>query len=608
MEQHPSSCRRHPPSPRLARSRSTTEANNNAVLYPSTTSLSRSRRLDTVTCSKSTTKSRDPKTVAKTEPVLHPTRNHKDGLVRFLPRGDSAITGSARSKLRPNYNKQTSPLSPSAWALSPGRSTTSYFPTPPPPPPAATDTTKPKRRSSSGGGGGMSGVWKYFKKGSSTMAKEVQEECRRKFGVVNGTLVQWKFANAKAKAAEDAMEQAARAKLFHVWISIREKRKRVMQKRMEIQRMKVEEKLSRMMRWQLSLLTEWGKTERKNVEAVSRVSRKLVAVSLTVPLLDDVKLEKNLYLLTELTSSVDHQNDRLEEMEKIVDVLAHLLIVIVSFRLMLWIAICFLFFGIAQARPDPQSPPKTLVVDQSGDGDFTNVQSAIDSVPSENNRWITIQLKSGIYREQVQIPEDKPCIILKGEGQTTTQIVWDSHSTIDLRATSTFMSLADNIIVQDIGFVNSYNYPDQTKNRIMQAIAVMVAGDKTAFYKCGFSSVQDTLWDVEGRHYFKECTIEGAVDFIFGNGQSIYEDCAIKVIGGGYITAQAREKEEDTSGFVFKRCSITGIRGQMAYLGRPWRKYARVLFYKSELTDIVEPEGWDSWNVDGTDSTWMAST
>ncbi|CAN0902083.1 Probable pectinesterase 29 [Linum grandiflorum] len=122
---------------------------------------------------------------------------------------------------------------------------------------------------------------------------------------------------------------------------------------------------------------------------------------------------------------------------------------------------------------------------------------------------------------------------------------------------------------------NSYNYPDQKKKQMLPAVAAMVSRDKTFFYDCGFSSVQDTLWDNSGRHYFNKCTIEGGVDFIFGNDQSIYEDCAIKVNGdGGFITANSREKEEDPSGFVFKGCSLTGIGVPTTYLGRPWRKYA----------------------------------
>ena len=45
----------------------------------------------------------------------------------------------------------------------------------------------------------------------------------------------------------------------------------------------------------------------------------------------------------------------------------------------------------------------------------------------------------------------------------------------------------------------------------------MIFGDRASFYGCGFYGVQDTLWDVEGRHYFKNCFIQDAVDdFKFG--------------------------------------------------------------------------------------------
>lgn len=67
---------------------------------------------------------------------------------------------------------------------------------------------------------------------------------------------------------------------------------------------------------------------------------------------------------------------------------------------------------------------------------------------------------------------------------------------------------------------NSYNAPLNVDHR---AVAARIIGDKSAFYKCRFVGFQDTLWDVQGKHYFKSCTIEGAVDFIFGDGQSLYE-------------------------------------------------------------------------------------
>lgn len=79
---------------------------------------------------------------------------------------------------------------------------------------------------------------------------------------------------------------------------------------------------------------------------------------------------------------------------------------------------------------------------------------------------------------------------------------------------------------------NSYNSPNVgNENPRVPAVAAMITGDKNSFYRCGFSGVQDTLWDDQGRHYFNHCTIEGAVDFIFGAGQSIYQVYIISKIG-----------------------------------------------------------------------------
>jgi pectinesterase len=56
-----------------------------------------------------------------------------------------------------------------------------------------------------------------------------------------------------------------------------------------------------------------------------------------------------------------------------------------------------------------------------------------------------------------------------------------------------------------------------------QAVAFLIQGDMAAFYDCSFYGAQDTLYDKAGRHYFKDCYIQGSIDFIFGDGQSLYE-------------------------------------------------------------------------------------
>ncbi|XP_031405740.1 probable pectinesterase 55 [Punica granatum] len=250
----------------------------------------------------------------------------------------------------------------------------------------------------------------------------------------------------------------------------------------------------------------------------------------------------------------------------------------------------------------------TVIVDRFGSGNFTTVQQAIDWAPTNNNQWIRIHVKAGTYTEQVSIPQNKPYILLEGEGRKTI-IQSGGHGSV--RGTSTFTVNADNFVASRITFKNTYNVnkliardQDAAPNarpHIERAPAVMIWGDKASFYACGFVSLQDTLSDMQGRHYFNDCYIEGAVDFIWGFGQSIYEHCHIysthafrgRLRGlAGYITAQGRLSSNDSSGFVFKYCIVNGDGN--TYLGRAYRAYSRVIFFKSKLGGNVVPEGWNA--------------
>ncbi|XLU41444.1 hypothetical protein S245_036258, partial [Arachis hypogaea] len=153
---------------------------------------------------------------------------------------------------------------------------------------------------------------------------------------------------------------------------------------------------------------------------------------------------------------------------------------------------------------------------------------------------------------------------------------------------------------------NIYNdpYPLQTKG-ILPALAAKLEGERNAFYSCSFTSLQDTLWDNRGRHYFKYCYIQGAADFIFGDGQSIYEKSVINFTFGangprldGTITAQKRMTNESPTRFVFKECVITSVSGK-AELGRAYGPFAKVIIANFSLLDVVRPEGWNAWNYVG---------
>ncbi|KAG8475278.1 hypothetical protein CXB51_032104 [Gossypium anomalum] len=280
-----------------------------------------------------------------------------------------------------------------------------------------------------------------------------------------------------------------------------------------------------------------------------------------------------------------------------------LLVFMLIVLLLLCFSICEAFECEFDAENHQFKVADTIRVDQSGKGDFKTVQKAIDSIPSNNKKWIRILISPGVFREKVTIPYDKPCIFLEGAGRLLTRIEWNSHMrTCD---SATLTSFPDSIVAKGITFKNFYNIPLATipniKNTVKPALAARIYGDKSAFYNCAFFGLQDTLWDVQGRHYFKNCYVEGAIDFIFGSGQSIYESCEINLTIGkyapqypnGYITAQGRNSSDDPSGFVFKSCVFTGT--GKTYLGRAYGAYSRVIIYKSVMTDIIDASGWDAW-------------
>ena len=124
------------------------------------------------------------------------------------------------------------------------------------------------------------------------------------------------------------------------------------------------------------------------------------------------------------------------------------------------------------------------------------------------------------------VPAEKPFITLVGSDANNTIITWNdsAKSTAGTDFTATVTVLAADFIARQITIQNTYG-PGITITRDTgdQAVALMISADRCAFYDCRFLGYQDTVLDDSGRHYFRNCYIEGAVDFVAGNGKSIYQ-------------------------------------------------------------------------------------
>lgn len=244
----------------------------------------------------------------------------------------------------------------------------------------------------------------------------------------------------------------------------------------------------------------------------------------------------------------------------------------------------------------------TLRVAQDGTGNYSTVQDAIDAVPLRNTTRTVIQVAPGAYNQPVYVPKTKNFITLAALRPEDTVLTWDNtatkinhHQGSDVIGTGTFA--CGSTIVEGEDFIaENITFENSSPAGSGQAVALRVTADRCAFYNCRFLGWQDTLYMHYGKQYLKDCYIEGSVDFIFGNSTAVLEHCHIYCKSSGFITAHSRKSSQDTTGYVFLRCVITGNGGaSYMHLGRPWGPFARVVFAYTWMDSCIKDEGWNNW-------------
>jgi pectinesterase len=235
---------------------------------------------------------------------------------------------------------------------------------------------------------------------------------------------------------------------------------------------------------------------------------------------------------------------------------------------------------------------------------FGSLQAAVDALPEQGGE---ITLSPGVYREKVLIT--RRGVRLRGLGSRPGDVVitW-SDGAVQVGGTfktATLEIRGDDFRADNLTVANDYWLRNPAPS---QAVALYVTGDRAVIHRVRMLGHQDTLYAADkkcegsqcrvSRQYFRNCYVEGHVDFIFGNSKAFFDHCHLHAIAHPEVmlTAHMRTAPDQDRGYVFDRCRITADEGVgRLWFGRPWRDYSRVVFLNTRIDAKLERAGWREW-------------
>lgn len=246
-----------------------------------------------------------------------------------------------------------------------------------------------------------------------------------------------------------------------------------------------------------------------------------------------------------------------------------------------------------------------VIVAKDGSGHFKTINEGLAAMPRKNEDFVVMYVKAGVYKEKLIVERHLNKLIMIGDGPTKTRVTGDLNVKMGKNITTfqsaTFSVVGEEFMAKDIGFENSAGPEGH------QAVAFRSQSDKSVLYKCRFDGYQDTLYAHTDRQYYRECTISGTVDFIFGNAAVVFQKCKILVRKPmehqqNIVTAHGSKDTNEVTAFVFMNSKIVAepslvplAEKNPTYLGRPWKAFARTIFIQTGIDGFVHPDGWMPW-------------
>ncbi|HXU00367.1 MAG TPA: pectinesterase family protein, partial [Polyangia bacterium] len=250
----------------------------------------------------------------------------------------------------------------------------------------------------------------------------------------------------------------------------------------------------------------------------------------------------------------------------------------------------------------PAAGATTVNVAADGTGDFCTVQGAIDYIPAANTTPVTVNVAAGTYREIVAIAS-KNNITFHGADRNTSVITYANNGALQVPPGTTTslgtkwramfgIDTSNDIVIENITLWNPS--PQLSTNGQSETLR-SEGGNRIIVRNATIRGLQDTLL-FTGQVYIADSTIEGNVDYIWGNGVAYFDRCEIKDVNRKGYNVQARNGAASL-GYVFVDCALTAdaaITGH--YLARTDKNNnapaSQVAYINCKLGPHIDPVGW----------------
>jgi pectinesterase len=257
-----------------------------------------------------------------------------------------------------------------------------------------------------------------------------------------------------------------------------------------------------------------------------------------------------------------------------------------------------LLIGCRMSSREPQTFQARVSRNSGNSADvpvFPDIGSALRAAPSAGSAPYRVFIESGVWREKLVV--ERPGVHLIGAGRGRTRIKFDTaagHLAADGKpwgtwGCATVIVRAPGFRAQNLSIENNFDYIEHLRHPKLeqigsngaQAVALMLdrGADRSLIEQVDISSHQDSLFVDAGRSLFRDCTVSGSVDFIFGAGCSVFDRCNLhsRYRPGkdrqGYVSASSTRSDQQF-GLCFLDCILTRdaeIPDGSVGLGRAWR-------------------------------------